>query len=508
LGAIHAGISGVYGYPGTPSTEIFEYIEARTRESGDVHALWSTNEKVAYEEALGMVWAGKRALVTMKHVGLNVAADAFMNSGVTGVNGGLVVAVADDPGMHSSQNEQDSRYLAEFGMAPCFEPHSQQEAYEMTREAFEVSERFQAPVLVRLVTRLAHSRSIVEQREPRPQNPLSPLADWTKWTLLPSNARVQFRELVEKQPSLIAYSEQSPFNRLELRGKRGLITAGLALNYALENLPADHDWSHLHIGLYPLPLEKLRALIAHVEEILVLEDGYPFIERQLALPLPVVKRVRGKLSGDLPPTGELNPDLVRRALGLPERPAAVEPQSEIPARPPALCRGCGHADAYRALNEVLAEYDGAKAFSDIGCYTLGAYPPFLSIGSCVCMGASVGMATGAAQAGFRPAVAVIGDSTFTHGGITGLVSAVYSNTPVTIVILDNGTVAMTGTQDTLVTGDAMVELVTGLGVPREHVRVINPIPRNHETNVAVLREEIAHPGVSVVIARRKCLHLK
>ncbi len=209
LGAIHAGLSGVYGYPGTPSTEIFEFIERRTAKAGDVHAFWSTNEKVAYEEALGMSWAGKRALVCMKHVGLNVAADAFMNSAVTGTNGGLVVAVADDPGMHSSQNEQDSRYYAQFALIPCFEPRNQQECYDMIFDAFDMSEELEVPVMVRLVTRIAHSRSAVEIREKRAQNELEPSRDIKKWTLLPANARVQYQHLTEKQPELLQRAEES-----------------------------------------------------------------------------------------------------------------------------------------------------------------------------------------------------------------------------------------------------------------------------------------------------------
>ena len=219
LGAIHAGISGVYGYPGTPSTEIFEFVERRTKKDGNVHAFWSTNEKVAYEEALGMSWAGKRALVCMKHVGLNVAADAFMNSAVTGTNGGLVLAVADDPGMHSSQNEQDSRYFAQFALIPCFEPRNQQECYDMMFEAFELSEELSVPVMIRLVTRIAHSRAGVAIQEQLAQNELSPDKKIKKWTLLPSNARVQYKELTEKQPELLRRAEESPHNSLELRGR-------------------------------------------------------------------------------------------------------------------------------------------------------------------------------------------------------------------------------------------------------------------------------------------------
>ena len=306
LGAIHAGLSGVYGYPGTPSTEIFEFIDQRTRKSGDVHAFWSTNEKVAYEEALGMSWAGKRALVCMKHVGLNVAADAFVNSAITGTNGGLVLAVADDPGMHSSQNEQDSRFFAQFALIPCLEPGNQQECYDMMFEAFELSEELKVPVMVRLVTRIAHSRTAVNTREPRPQNPLQPDKQIRKWTLIPVNARVQYKQLTEKQPELLRHAEDSPHNRLELRGSKGVIACGLAGNYLLENLEPEHDFSVLMLRQYPLPTRLLRQLVEHVDDLLVLEDGYPLVESTLRGLFGIDGvAIRGRMSEDLPRTGAL-----------------------------------------------------------------------------------------------------------------------------------------------------------------------------------------------------------
>ncbi len=509
LGAIHAGISGVYGYPGTPSTEIFEYVAAQAAPEGQIHARWSTNEKVAYEEALGMSWAGRRALVTMKHVGLNVAADAFVNSAVTGINGGLVLAVADDPGMHSSQNEQDSRALAEFAHLQCLEPRNQQEAYDLTRLAFDLSERFGLPVVLRLVTRLAHSRSGVATAPPRDPNPLAPRPDAAAWVLLPGHARAQFKVLLEKEHQLAAYAEETELNELSLRGSElGVISAGIASNYVAENLGAEHRISRLHVGAYPAPAGKLRRLVEHVDQVLVVEDGHPVIEKSLAGPLPAPIPVLGRLSGDLPASGELTPDLVRAALGIAAREHAVEPLADLPGRPPALCKGCSHADTYRALVEALGEDRSVRAFSDIGCYTLGAYPPFEAIGSCVCMGASVGMATGAAQAGFAPAVAVIGDSTFAHGGVTGLMSALHSGAAVTVIILDNHTVAMTGGQESLATGETLERLVVGLGTDPEHVRVIAPLPKQHAANTALIEEEIAHPGPSVIIARRACIHVK
>lgn len=506
LGAVHAGISGVYGYPGTPSTEIFEFVEGIAKKTGTIHAFWSTNEKVAYEEALGMSWAGKRALVTMKHVGLNVAADAFMNSAITGTNGGLVLAVADDPGMHSSQNEQDSRYFAKFAQIPCFEPGTQQECYDMAAEAFDLSEELTVPVMLRMVTRIAHSRSAVEVTPtPREQNPLRPSREIHKWTLLPSNARVQYKLLTEKQPELLRRAEASRFNRIELRGKRGIIACGIAWNYVVENLPGDHDFSILRIGQYPIPAGKIQELVERVDDVLVLEDGYPFVEEMLRGPFGLKQAVvKGRLSGELPRTGELNPDIVRRAMGLEPRGGLELPKAPV-GRPPTLCPGCPHYDTYLALNEAISIYDLPQVFSDIGCYTLGALPPLEAIHSCVDMGASIGMASGAAHAGYHPAVAVIGDSTFAHGGMTSLLSAVEQHVDVNVVILDNDTVAMTGTQRSMATGETLDGIVAGLGVEPDHVRVITPVPKHHEVNVGVFREELAWEGPSVIIARRPCI---
>jgi len=506
LGAIHAGLSGVYGYPGTPSTEIFEFIDQRTRKSGDVHAFWSTNEKVAYEEALGMSWAGKRALVCMKHVGLNVAADAFVNSAITGTNGGLVLAVADDPGMHSSQNEQDSRFFAQFALIPCLEPGNQQECYDMMFEAFELSEELKVPVMVRLVTRIAHSRTAVTTREPRPQNELAPDKQIRKWTLIPVNARVQYKQLTEKQPELLRRAEDSPHNRLELRGTKGVIACGLAGNYLLENLEPEHDFSVLMLRQYPLPTRLLRQLVEHVDDLLVLEDGYPLVESTLRGLFGIDGvTIRGRMSEDLPRTGELNPDIVRSALGLPALPTAHGPATDLSNRPPALCQGCPHTDSFKALNDALSGYEDAQVFSDIGCYALAALPPLQAVHSCVAMGASIGMAAGAAHAGYRPAVAAIGDSTFAHGGITPLMSAVQQNVNLKVLVVDNSTVAMTGTQRSMSTGPTLDSIIRGTGISEEHVREIEPIPRNHEQNVNVLREELAYEGPSVIVARRACL---
>jgi indolepyruvate ferredoxin oxidoreductase alpha subunit len=506
LGAIHAGLSGVYAYPGTPSTEIFEFVERSAARHGDIHAFWSTNEKVAYEEALGMSWAGKRALVCMKHVGLNVAADAFMNSAVTGTNGGLVLAVADDPGMHSSQNEQDSRYFAQFALIPCFEPRNQQECYDMMRVAFDLSEELAIPVMVRLVTRIAHSRSGVATTDPRPQNPLGPKREIKKWTLLPSNARVQYRHLTDKQPELLRRAETSVYNQLELRGTNGVICCGIADNYLRENLEPRSELSILSIRQYPMPTEAIRRIVDHVDSLLVLEDGYPLVENAVRglFGLHGV-RVQGRMTGELPRTGELNPDIVRTALGLPALETAMPASAEIANRPPALCKGCPHIDTFKALNEALSGFDNPQVFSDIGCYTLAALPPLEAIHSCVAMGASVGMAAGAAHAGYTPAVAAIGDSTFSHGGITPLLSAVQQNVNLNLIILDNDTVGMTGTQRSMSTGHTLDQIVRGAGIDEEHLKIIEPTPKNHDHNVETIRQELAHDGPSVIIARRSCL---
>ncbi len=506
LGAIHAGLSGVYGYPGTPSTEIFEFIERRTKKAGDVHAFWSTNEKVAYEEALGMSWAGKRALVCMKHVGLNVAADAFMNSAVTGTNGGLVLAVADDPGMHSSQNEQDSRYFAQFALIPCLEPRNQQEGYDMMFEAFEMSEKLSLPVMVRLITRIAHSRAGVATRDALPQNPLEPSKESKKWTLLPSHARVQYKHLTEKQPELLRQAEDSPHNELVLAGSKGVIVCGLADNYLRENLEPDHGLSILSIRQYPLPSGKVRELVDHVDELLVLEDGYPLVENMVRglFGLANVK-VTGRMTGEIPRTGELNPDIVREALGMPALATAHEPETDIANRPPALCKGCPHTDSFIALNEALSQFEDPQVFSDIGCYTLAALPPLEAVHSCVAMGASIGMAAGAAHAGYSPAVAAIGDSTFSHGGITPLLSAVQQNVNLNVLVVDNSTVGMTGTQRSMSTGATLDQIILGTGISEDHFRIIEPTPRNHAQNVEVMREELAFEGPSVIVARRACI---
>ena len=519
LGALHAGLSGVYAYPGTPSTEITEFIQAATgygkkkvmvgghelNTNGTIHSRWCSNEKTAMEAALGMSYAGKRALVCMKHVGMNVCADAFVNSSMTGTNGGLVVLAADDPSMHSSQNEQDSRFYGKFAMMPVLEPSNQQEAYDMMDEAYALSERFKTPVLLRVVTRLAHSRANVEVKsESAPENALHP-DEGKHWILLPAIARKQNELLIGKQASLLEASESSRFNRLTISGQncKGVIACGIGYNYVME--AGREDINILKVSQYPLPVDKIRELARQSSEILVVEDGQPVVEELVKGILSADYTVKGRLTGDLPRTGELNPDNVLMALSgdKGEWPTANSPINVV-GRPPALCQGCGHRDMYAALKEVVGEYDGARVFGDIGCYTLGALPPFQAINSCVDMGASITMAKGASDAGVWPAVAVIGDSTFTHSGMTGLLDCVNDKANVTIIISDNLTTGMTGGQDSQGTYK-FEQICLGLGVEPEHLHVVTPLPKNMEEIKTVMREEFNYNGVSVIIPRRECI---
>ena len=500
LGAIYAGLSGVYAYPGTPSTEITEFIQndplARERK---IRSRWCTNEKTAMEAALGMSYAGKRALVCMKHVGMNVCADAFVNSAITGVNGGLVVLAADDPSMHSSQNEQDSRFYGKFAMIPIFEPSTQQEAFEMIGEAFELSERLGEPVLFRVVTRLAHSRAAVEIGELKEQNNFNP-ASGKGWVLLPGIARRQYVALIGKQAAMAAAAEESAHNALlGEAAPLGVIACGIAYNYVCEAGATNA----LKVSQYPLPENKIKELAARSQSILVVEDGQPVVEQDVKAILGAEYKIEGRLTGKLPRTGELNPDNVAAALGK-EPGKGFAPATNLAARPPQLCPGCGHRDVYNALNKVAAEYSGARIFGDIGCYTLGALPPFQSLSSCVDMGASITMAKGAADAGLFPAIAIIGDSTFTHSGMTGLLDAVNDHANITVIITDNLTTAMTGGQDSA--GTSKFEAIClGLGVEPEHLHVVNPIAPNMEAITQLIRTEINYNGVSVIIPRRECM---
>ncbi|MFW5657382.1 MAG: thiamine pyrophosphate-dependent enzyme [Bacteroidota bacterium] len=505
--AIDAGMSGIYAYPGTPSTEITEYVQASPQaRQKHIRSDWSANEKTAMEAALGMSYAGKRTMVCMKHVGLNVAADAFVNSAITGVNGGLIITVADDPSMHSSQNEQDSRFFGKFAMVPVFEPSNQQEAYNMVFDAFELSEKLAVPVLMRITTRLAHSRSSITQKPSLEQNEASLPKDSKQYILLPAIARKRYHSLLGKQDEMEKAAATSPYNEY-YDGKDktlGIITCGLAYNYLMENFVSEKPANPvLKICQYPIPRAFVNKIYNECERILVIEEGYPFLEEQLRGFLDNGKEILGRMDRVLPREGELNPDLVLQALTGESKSTFQTPELMV-NRPPALCKGCGHVDVYHALNEAIEEYGKGRVFSDIGCYTLGALPPFDSINSCVDMGASITMAKGAADAGLDPSVCVIGDSTFTHSGMTGLLDAVLENTPMTVIISDNSTTGMTGGQKSSATG-RLEQICEGIGVDPAHIRTFVPLKKNHDDNVQVLKEEFLYKGVSVVIARRECI---
>lgn len=518
--ALDSGLSAAFAYPGTPSTEIMEYLQEslahgdspgpRAGEDRGTVAQWCANEKTAYESALGVSFSGMRAMVSMKHVGLNVAADPFVNSGLIAIRGGLVAVVADDPGMHSSQDEQDSRVFADFARVPCWEPSDQQEAYDMARDAFDFSERHEVPVLVRLTTRLAHARASVRLSPRRPKNAMSVAHNAKSWILMPANARRQWKALLGKQEAFVEASREHSFLSPGDPGL-GIVTCGIGLRYYLEN--AD-DWAaahsgirpaHLHIGKYPMAPDRLRELAATVGKILVVEEGYPYIERDLrgvfGAPIPV----EGRLSGAIPLDGELSPDSVRAAMGLPGK--AGFPASDLvpPTRPPQFCQGCPHGDSFHAILSALEGDSDFFAASDIGCYTLAALPPWNAVDTCVEMGASVGMARGAAAVGRKKCIGMIGDSTFYHSGMTNLLDAVSHRTPMTLMIFDNGATGMTGAQPTISPSSRMRPVLEGLGVESAHIRILEAHRRSHDANVAAIREELAYDGVSVIVMVRECI---
>ncbi len=456
LGACHAGVSVAAAYPGTPSTEILENI-ARFK---GIYAEWSTNEQVAMEVALGASYGGVRALAVMKHVGLNVASDAFMAASTTGVDGGMVVISADDPGMHSSQNEQDNRHFAELAKVAMLEPADSQEAYELMSTAYEISERFDTPVLIRATTRICHSSSVVETKKERRVPDRKPLFkhDMEKYVMLPTSARQRRVLIEERMKQLSEYSETFPGNKISWGDRKlGVISSGVACQYAREVFP---NASFLKLAMtYPLPKKLIAEFAVGVERVLVVEELDPFMETQIrAMGIPVI----GKEF--VSPIGELNTDIVRRAAeeaGLKEKSERTESllPIDMAKRPPLLCAGCSHAGLFFVLSGLgqRAQLPGKSGrvtkpprlivTGDIGCYTLAAYPPLSAIDTCGCMGASIGQALGLEKAGVEEnIVAVIGDSTFMHAGISGLVDAVYTQSKINIVILDNGTTAMTGHQ--------------------------------------------------------------
>lgn len=511
-GFIDAGGSAINSYPGTPSTQITEYVmKSKEAKELGVRANWCANEKTALEASIGVAYAGKRAMTCMKHVGLNVCGDPFMNSAIIGTKGVLVV-VADDPSMFSSQDEQDSRFYGHWAMIPMLEPSNQQEAYDMVHYGFELSETLGTPVLYRIPTRLAHSRAGIVRKPVRKQNEITEPADAKSFVLLPANAKRLYRELIDKQDGFTKASEESGYNKyINGTDKRlGIITTGIAYNYLMENFQ-DGKCPHpvVKITQYPLPFNMINKLYDECDEILVLEDGQPFVEEQVKGFLGKGKKVMGRLDETIRRDGELNAEKVAKALGI--KAAATHTVPEVVVnRPPALCQGCPHVDSYNALNAVMANHKGGKVFGDIGCYTLGFN--MKAINTTVCMGASITMAKGASEVGIFPAVGVIGDGTFGHSGMTGLLDCVNEKANVVIMILDNDITAMTGGQPSSA-NNKIRRICEGLGVESEHIRDIVPLPKNHEENVRIIEEEVNYNGVSVIIPHRTCLvelkkHLK
>ncbi|MBL1218635.1 MAG: hypothetical protein D8M59_14220 [Planctomycetes bacterium] len=517
--AIHSGVTGGYSYPGTPSTEILETFQKLGRRVPfhKVHAHWCANEKTAYEAAMGHSYAGHRSMVSFKHVGLNVAMDPYMSSAITGCNGGMVIAVADDPGMHSSQSEQDSRFLSHFALLPCLEPWDQQAAYDWTRAAFDLSEEFKLPVMVRLVTRLAHSRASVELQPPLETVPaVPPVGDWRGWTLLPANAKPNYERLLSKQERLSQRLEEGPYFQLDETGNRsyGIIATGLGVNYVKEAFDR-YNVRHplLCVGAYPVPDALLRKMFHMCDCILLVEEGMPLLERILhAAGLTTRELLRGRLTGDLPRSGELTPEIVATALGVkvPSEDVLAARTSDQPlpvvSRPPQLCAGCSHIDVFTTIDKITGGNNNARVFGDIGCYTLAALPPYDTMHTCVDMGASIPMAIGASQAGLSPAIAVIGDSTFTHSGMTGLADAINQHANVVVIISDNSTTAMTGGQPDIATGEDLVRIVKGLGIDEDHVHFIDANKAHHAEMEDALRREVEYEGPSVLVFRRPCIH--
>jgi indolepyruvate ferredoxin oxidoreductase alpha subunit len=509
-GAYEAGVTVATAYPGTPSTEITETI-SRYQE---IYCEWAPNEKVALEVAAGAAIGGARAICAMKHVGLNVAADPLFTLSYTGINGGLVIVVADDPGMHSSQNEQDSRYYALAAKLPMVEPADAQECRDYILAAFALSEEYDTPVLVRLSTRVAHTRGVVMTGERKGVPLRDYLKNAPKFVMLPGNAR-QRREVVEERMARLAEAANTHLlNRVETgNGKTAVITSGIAYQYAREVFG---EVSYLKLGMvHPLPERMVLDFAQGREEIYVVEEGDPFLELQLkALGI----RVTGKKL--LPATGELLPGVLRERISgttpkdeEEETKAGTEEAGEaIPVRPPVLCPGCPHRGVFYVLKKL-----GLTVLGDIGCYTLGALPPAGAMDACVCMGASIGMLHGMEKARgpefAGKAVAVIGDSTFIHSGITGLTDLVYNKGRGTVIILDNNTTGMTGHQHHPGTGFDLrgeptyrldlVQVAQAVGVRR--VRVVDPFALA-ELEEAI-KEEVAAEEPSVIIARRPCFLL-
>lgn len=507
-GAYEAGIYAGFGYPGTPSTEILENFA----QYKGIYAEWSINEKVALEAATGASLGGVRTMVTMKHVGLNVALDAYMTLAYTGINGGLVVVCADDPGMHSSQNEQDNRYIGKFSYTPVIEPSDSREAKDFIKDAVEISEKFDLPVLYRITTRIAHSKSVVEiDTDFKAEFPKKKLdVPWEKYVMMPLNAKKKRVQLVDKYQKMKAFVETTKLNTEELLSDdMGFITSGDVYQYVKEVFPGK---SILKLGmLNPLPIQKIKAFASKVKKLYVVEELEPYIE-------DILKAEGIKLEGKsiFPLIDELTPDIIRdsfnKATGVPLRhPTSDVRHTVVPSRPPSLCADCGHRGVFKVLSEL-----GLTVAGDIGCYTLGALPPFSALHTCIDMGAAINHAYGIEKAG-EPSdkvVAVIGDSTFMHSGITGIANMVYNGGNTLTIILDNRTTAMTGRQPHAAAGKTLMgketnninleKLLEGLGVTK--VAVIDPFESKKLRELVV--EYLAQNGVRVIIARRECALLK
>jgi len=502
-GAWEAGVKVAAAYPGTPSTEILENLGRYPAES--LHAEWSTNEKVALDVAIGASFAGRRALAAMKHVGLNVAADAFMSQTYIGVNGGLVLAICDDPGIHSSQNEQDTRMYAALATVPVLEPSDAQEALDFTKLAFELSELFDTPVIVRSTTRLSHTRSPVTLGE-RHEPPARPFIEKpAKNVMIPAYARPRHSAVLERETKLKAYFAQAAINRWEKGDTSfGVITAGTCYPYVREVLP---DANVLKLGAsWPLPDDLLRRYCVSVDRIFVVEELEPVIEKE-------IRALGFKAEGKkfFPRAGELSPEIVRagfeQAQILPRRPTQNRWTPEPLVRPPVLCAGCPHTSAFMAVRAT-----GARVAGDIGCYTLACLDPLRGMDTTVSMGSSIGNAVGMAMAGeTKPVVATIGDSTFLHAGIPQLINAVYNQANIAVVLLDNHITAMTGGQHHPGTGKTLrgepapqvdyEALVRAVGV--KWVREVDSydLAAMHQA----LRDAINYRGVAVLIADRPCV---
>ena len=486
-GAWEAGLHVAAAYPGTPSTEILENLSCYK----EVYSEWSTNEKVALEVAAGASIAGARALAAMKHVGLNVAADPLFTLAYTGVNGGLVVVTADDPGLFSSQNEQDNRYYSQHAKLAMVEPSDSQEALGYVKEAFEISEKFDTPVLFRVTTRVCHSKTLVETGEREERAVKEYAKNPGKYVMAPAAAKKRKFIMEERIAAMKEYSEKTPLNRTEYNGKEiGIITSGIAYNHAKEVF--GDSASYLKLGFtWPLPENKIKDFASSVEKLYVIEENEPYLEDFIkALGIKCVGREK------LPWVDELTPEVIRGAF-FPEsiERGGYKIEAEVPPRPPVLCAGCTH----RGFFYEIGKYKDVVVTGDIGCYTLGMVPPLSAIDTVICMGASV-----SAGVGFRKAVeksgrkqkifAVIGDSTFFHSGITGLIDAVVNKAPIVVNILDNRITAMTGHQENPGTGRTLMgepthqvdlkALCTACGVKPENIRLIDPYMLD-ETKAAI-----------------------